>query len=452
MSAAFAATFAVLVEAALAWALAAAALRGRVGRPGALAGASLGAGIVAGLLAAVAGARRGLTGSDVALALAPLRLLFAAGLLAVAVAARRVVELPAAGTPRARLTELAVAVAGAAFAPPQAAALGYTLREAAVLAGGWERVVAGAALAAAAAAGVALGLRGLAARAGLERLAPPALAAALFAVTMAGGAAAAVELPPLARGFTAVASRSIHDGFHLAFVLLQLPDHPYLTDPVYQLILSFLEPLPHALIAAAGVALPFALAGAAFARRPAPAPPPGARPPARRLARAGHLSRTRLAVAAFAVAIAVTGSAIVGAHLASEDLYDPVPEPVVDDGKGTVVVPLGGPLAGSDRRMRKFVWASAGRAIAFFAVRRADGTFAVALDLCEICQPKGYAQLGAGYVYCKYCKTPIPVGTVGQPGGCNPVPLPSARVEGGVLRVPASELAALHERILTEKR
>ena len=83
---------------------------------------------------------------------------------------------------------------------------------------------------------------------------------------------------------------------------------------------------------------------------------------------------------------------------------------------------------------------------------RGNGSLAVALDLCEICQPKGYAQLGGRYVFCKYCKTPIPVDAVGQPGGCNPIPLPSATVQGGVLRVPTAELRALHDRAIAGLR
>jgi uncharacterized membrane protein len=286
----------------------------------------------------------------------------------------------------------------------------------------------------------------------LGALAPPAALAAAFAVQLAGGAAAAVDLPPLARTFTLVASRAIHDGFHLAFVLLQLPDHPYLKEPVYQLILSFLAPLPHALLAAAALAAPVALAWRAFARRPAAVPDAAARAPARRLSRAAHAARSRAAAVAFAVALAVGVAAVLRAHAGSEDLYDPIPEPVVDDGKGTVIVPLGGPLSAPERRMRKFVWSGAGRPVVFFVVPRAGGTPVAALDLCDVCQPKGYAQLGSGYVFCKYCKTPIPVGTVGQPGGCNPIPLPSARFQGPVLRVAAAELAALHERVLAEKR
>lgn len=102
--------------------------------------------------------------------------------------------------------------------------------------------------------------------------------------------------------------------------------------------------------------------------------------------------------------------------------------------------------------MKKYVWSYAGHVVPFFTVRRPDGSLAVALDLCEICQPKGYAQLGAGHVFCKYCKTPIPVATVGEPGGCNPIPLPAARVQGSALRIPTAELRARYERALEATR
>jgi high-affinity iron transporter len=101
--------------------------------------------------------------------------------------------------------------------------------------------------------------------------------------------------------------------------------------------------------------------------------------------------------------------------------------------------------------MRKWVYAAGDRTITFFTVRRPDGEIVAALDLCEICQPKGYAQMGSKHVFCKYCKTPIPLETVGQAGGCNPVPLPSS-VDHGVLRVPRAELLAIHARAMADKR
>ncbi len=124
----------------------------------------------------------------------------------------------------------------------------------------------------------------------------------------------------------------------------------------------------------------------------------------------------------------------------------------MDDGAGSVVVPLGGPLAGAGERMRKWVYSAGGHAVVFFTVRRSDGSLAAALDLCEICQPKGYSQMGPGYVFCNYCKAPIPAGTVGQPGGCNPIPLPGAVLSGSVLLVPREELVRLWEKGTADRR
>ncbi|HET6923237.1 MAG TPA: Fe-S-containing protein, partial [Anaeromyxobacteraceae bacterium] len=120
----------------------------------------------------------------------------------------------------------------------------------------------------------------------------------------------------------------------------------------------------------------------------------------------------------------------------------PIPEPAVEDDRGNVLASLSTPLGGGGDRMRKFVWSEGRRAITFLVVRRSDGALTAALDLCEICQPRGYAQMGRGYVFCKYCKTPIPVDAVGQPGGCNPVPLPEATVKGSLLVVPRAALLA----------
>ncbi len=117
-----------------------------------------------------------------------------------------------------------------------------------------------------------------------------------------------------------------------------------------------------------------------------------------------------------------------------------------------MIVPLASPFGGDGDRMRKFVYTTDGRAVTFFVVRRGDGALTAALDLCDICQPKGYAQMGRDYVFCKYCKTPIPVGTVGQPGGCNPIPIPGAQVKGSLLLISRAELVAAWEKGMAGKR
>jgi uncharacterized membrane protein len=59
------------------------------------------------------------------------------------------------------------------------------------------------------------------------------------------------------------------------------------------------------------------------------------------------------------------------------------------------------------------------------------GKLTVDLDACAICKPDGYGQT-EGTVICYYCKTLIPLETVGKPGGCNPVPVPFTEKEDGV--------------------
>ena len=71
-----------------------------------------------------------------------------------------------------------------------------------------------------------------------------------------------------------------------------------------------------------------------------------------------------------------------------------------------------------------------GQPVRFFVVER-SGELTVVLDACAICQPEGYGQ-SEGTVICYYCKTLIPLETVGKPGGCNPIPVPFTTDAGGV--------------------
>jgi hypothetical protein len=415
--------------------------------------ASAVAGVAVGLLAWAAAVGRGLVAADLALPLLRLRHLHALALLGGVLLLRRHGVAAAPARPWRILAEWLALAMGLAAALPSGAALGGLLRDEAVLAGAWPGVAAAAAAGALAGGAIGAGAAWLLARTGAARVLPPsAFLALLLALALVGIGAAGAQLPPLGQGLAGVAGRIVHDGLHVAFVFLQLPDHPYLKDEVYQGILLLLDPLPHAVVAALLVGAPVAVAWRAFARRPRLAAPVGSRPPERRIAEAAFRRRSRIAGAAFALALCGIAAGIATAALQAADLYDPIPEPVADDGRGTVIVSLGGPMGGGDGRMRKYVWSYAGHLVPFFTVRRPDGSLAAALDLCEICQPKGYAQLGAGHVFCKYCKTPIPVATVGEPGGCNPIPLPSARVQGAALRIPAAELRRLYERALEAAR
>jgi hypothetical protein len=448
-------TFLVALDGAVAWALAALLLRPAGARRLVIPfAASLAAGLGVGAVAFFAARARGLALADVAPVARRLLHLGGFALLAGALALRRSPTARLLATPACRGVAEAVLLAGGLlFLLPQGVFLASTLRDEAILRGAATPVL----LAAAAGAGFAVALGAFLAwawaRAGLDRaVTPSSFLALLFALALAGVGPTALGAHTLPAALSGAVGRAIHDGVHLAFVTFQVPDHPFLRDGAYQAVLFAFAPSTHALASIVVLGVPLALALAAFLRRPAPGVAPAARAPDRRLARAAHLRESRLGATAFALSAVVLVAAIRAESVRADALYDPLPEPAVDDGEGQVIVPLAAPLGGGDDRMRKFTYTADGRAVTFFVVRRGDGELVAALDLCDICQPKGYAQMGRDYVFCKYCKTPIPVSTVGQPGGCNPIPLPGARVKGSLLVIPRAELVATWEKGMADKR
>ncbi|HVR07685.1 MAG TPA: Fe-S-containing protein, partial [Thermoanaerobaculia bacterium] len=118
---------------------------------------------------------------------------------------------------------------------------------------------------------------------------------------------------------------------------------------------------------------------------------------------------------------------------------------------GLVRLPVAG-FQGSTA-LRRYVVTIAGRGgrgetgtvVRFIAVplddpRQASTRIATAFDACEICGPKGYYQEG-GNITCLHCGSAIYPPSIGQRGGCNPIPLPSRRA-GDELLLRAADLAA----------
>jgi hypothetical protein len=445
MPAALTTTFLVALDGALAWTLGALLLRNagarRIALPYAVA---IVAGLPLGGGAFLVAHARGLALGDVAPSVHRLVHLCGFALLAGALALRRRSAGELFSTPGRRgAAEAVLLLGGLLWLLPQGVFLASTLRDEVILRGAAAPVLLAAAAGIAAASALGAFLAWGWARAGLARaVTPSSLLALLFALALAGIGLTALGAHTLPAALAGAIGRALHDGVHLAFVTFQVPDHPFLRDGAYQAVLFAFEPATHALAAVVLLGLPLAIALAAFLRRPAPAVPPEARAPQRRIARAAFLREGRLGGAAFVVAGIVLFAAIRAEGARAEALYDPLPEPAIDDGAGQVIVPLASPLGGGDDRMRKFTYTAAGRAVTFFVVRRGDGQLVPALDLCDICQPKGYAQMGRDYVFCKYCKTPIPVSTVGQPGGCNPIPIPGAVVKGSLLLIPRDALVS----------
>ena len=87
---------------------------------------------------------------------------------------------------------------------------------------------------------------------------------------------------------------------------------------------------------------------------------------------------------------------------------------------GAAVIPLS---ALEDSHLHRYEYKSAdGIKMRFIALKKSEGSYGVCLDACDICGPSGYFER-KGQVVCKLCDVVMNRGTIGFPGGCNPVPL-----------------------------
>lgn len=108
----------------------------------------------------------------------------------------------------------------------------------------------------------------------------------------------------------------------------------------------------------------------------------------------------------------------------TKKVIDPVPlkVQVISDEIKVPVASLG------DKILNKFSYiAQDNTNIRFMLIKRDDGTIGSGFDSCLVCGSKkgGYYQDqgNAENVICKNCNAPIPIPTIGFPGGCNPVEL-----------------------------
>ena len=74
----------------------------------------------------------------------------------------------------------------------------------------------------------------------------------------------------------------------------------------------------------------------------------------------------------------------------------------------------------------------------FLIYKRPNGKIVTVLDACEICGAIGYYNGPQGLV-CKNCNAPVNPQTVGEGGGCNPIPLVST-VEGSTVTVSSADI------------
>lgn len=91
------------------------------------------------------------------------------------------------------------------------------------------------------------------------------------------------------------------------------------------------------------------------------------------------------------------------------------------DSGGRAVISTTGLAEGDLRRYSADV---DGVKVRFLLYRKPDGKVASVFDACQICGSVGFYKTSSGLV-CKNCAAPINPQSVGQPGGCNPIPLHS---------------------------
>jgi FTR1 family protein len=92
----------------------------------------------------------------------------------------------------------------------------------------------------------------------------------------------------------------------------------------------------------------------------------------------------------------------------------------------------------NDGNLHRFSVEEDGVSVRIIVIAHPDKTLVAAFDACEICGPKGFYQKGAN-VICKNCASAIVNASIGEKGGCNPIPIPS-EVQGDQLVIPAAKL------------
>jgi FTR1 family protein len=85
--------------------------------------------------------------------------------------------------------------------------------------------------------------------------------------------------------------------------------------------------------------------------------------------------------------------------------------------------------------------------VRFLLFKKPNGQIVSVADACQICGPVGF-YIGSQGIICKMCASPLNAASMGQKGGCNPIPLKST-INGDQIVIQAAdlrELTAVFER------
>jgi FTR1 family protein len=95
----------------------------------------------------------------------------------------------------------------------------------------------------------------------------------------------------------------------------------------------------------------------------------------------------------------------------------------------------------SDGELHRYAVTIAETEVRFLLFKKPDGKIATVLDACQICGPVGFYKSG-NQIICKNCSAPVNPQSIGQAGGCNPIPLKSSLQDGKII-IAQSDLATL---------
>jgi len=141
-------------------------------------------------------------------------------------------------------------------------------------------------------------------------------------------------------------------------------------------------------------------------------------------ARRERLWATTLCVTAFIFIVTITAQFI---YAKSTSALSPATELIFQNGQ--ITIPKSAVADGDLHRYRANV---NGTEIRFLLYRKPNGDVATVYDACSICGSIGFYKSSSGIV-CKNCAAPINAATVGQAGGCNPIPLKSTVVGDNIV-------------------
>ncbi len=142
--------------------------------------------------------------------------------------------------------------------------------------------------------------------------------------------------------------------------------------------------------------------------------------------------RWSFAAAILCVGIVVT---LAGEFAYTRAMNAPSPARTLPAENGRVRVPLADL---TDSSLHFYTAEVNGTVLRFLVIHQTNGNYVVALDACQICGWSGYRQEGQN-VICRNCGATIYIPSIGEHGGCNPVPVKAEIQQGEVI----VELSAL---------